>query len=88
MVTSPKVKEYKDTYRPFVVRPVIEERVPAQAEYNAGLGALTKSKLMKMIIEKDVNVDTEFDAYVKEWYEKGGQIITNQMNEAYAKMKK
>ena len=59
----------------------------AEGEYRAGLGGLEGSRLLKMQIEPDIDLDAEWDAYVEEWYASGGQAITDQKNALWKAMR-
>ena len=87
MVTSPLVFENRAAYLDYVQRPIIEDRVAAEGEYRAGLGGLEGSRLLRMQIEPDIDLDAEWDAYVEEWYASGGQAITDQKNALWKAMR-
>ena len=78
MVTSPLVLENRNAYIDYVVRPIIEQRVPAEGEFRAGLSGLEESRLLRMQIESDIDLDAEWDDYVKEWHDSGGQQIVDE----------
>ena len=87
MVTSPLVFENRAAYVDYVQRPIIEDRVEAEGEYRAGLGGLESSRLLRMQIEPDIDLDAEWEAYVEEWYASGGQAITDQKNAVWKAMR-
>ena len=87
MVTSPLVLENRNAYIDYVVRPIIEQRVPAEGEFRAGLGGLEESRLLRMQIESDIDLDAEWDAYLKEWHDSGGQQIVDEKTAVWEEMR-
>ena len=55
---------------------------PGMIDYQSMINSIRDEKFIKIIIG-DATVDS-FDDYVTEWYNAGGQIITDEVNEWYA----
>lgn len=75
--------EWIEMYAPHVVRPIIEEVVPAQTEYGAVLNELAQSRFMRIQTERNLDVDAEWSDYVRVWLRSGGQEWTDQINAAW-----
>jgi hypothetical protein len=60
---------------------------PTCGQYSKALSDLTNNRLMKIVIDKDVDIDGDFDKFVKEWLAAGGQKMTDEANAEFAKKK-
>jgi hypothetical protein len=83
MPTSALALKNIDVYNKFVVRPVFEDQIPAEVEFSGVLTELTNSRFLKIQTEAGINVDAEYQDFVKTWLGAGGKTMTDQKNAAW-----
>lgn len=81
--TNNLVRANLDFYDDYVVRPITEVQVPARSEYGGALGELTSSRFLKIQTEEGIDVNAEWQDFVETWKRSGGDVWTQQMNDAW-----
>jgi putative aldouronate transport system substrate-binding protein len=80
-------KQSIDAYKGIAVKPIEMDATPTQIKSGKALDDLRNNKLMKLVVDKNVDINDEFDNYAKEWLANGGQKMTEEANAAFSKKK-